>query len=284
MTIGRYLATRMADARLSKFFAVPGDYNLVLLDELLNEPRMKMITSCNELNGGYSADGYARATGFSAIVVTYMVGGLSAINAVAGAYSDNLPLLVISGGPNSNERYGRILHHTIGERDSSQQSKCYAPVVADTFIVRNPDVAAVTIDRAVLTCLEKKKPVYLEIACNLAGYKIGAPNPLNMKPFQPFSDPLSLAAALTAAINKIENSVKPVLLAGNKLKCSDAESPFLELSAALGCAVAVMPDAKGLVPESNRAFMGIIRLFRYICFYIAVYMSVCMYVCMHACM
>ena len=79
-TVGGYLATRLADAGMQKFFAVPGDYNLVLLDKLIEEPRLTMIGNCNELNGGYAADGYARATGFSAFVVTYMVGGLSALN------------------------------------------------------------------------------------------------------------------------------------------------------------------------------------------------------------
>lgn len=50
-----------------------------------------------------TADGYCRATGgLGVLVVTYMVGGLSAINAVAGAYSDDLPLLLISGESSSN--------------------------------------------------------------------------------------------------------------------------------------------------------------------------------------
>ena len=51
------------------------------------------------------------------MVVTYTVGGLSAVNAVAGAYSDDLPLIFISGAPNSNDHASdRILHHTIGKR------------------------------------------------------------------------------------------------------------------------------------------------------------------------
>lgn len=57
-----------------------------------------MIGCCNELNSGYAADGYCRATGrLGIVVVTYMVGSLSAINAIAGAYSDDLPVLLISG-------------------------------------------------------------------------------------------------------------------------------------------------------------------------------------------
>lgn len=64
----------------------------------------------------YAADGCARKNGVSAMVVTYTVGGLSAVNAVAGAYSDDLPLIFISGAPNSNDHASdRILHHTIGK-------------------------------------------------------------------------------------------------------------------------------------------------------------------------
>lgn len=48
--------------------------------------------SCNELNAAYAADGYARARGAGALVVTFTVGGLSAVNGVAGAYSDGARL------------------------------------------------------------------------------------------------------------------------------------------------------------------------------------------------
>jgi hypothetical protein len=70
--------------------------------------------------------------------VTYMVGGLSVINAVAGAYSDDLPLLVISGGPNnldSQERH--LIHHTIGETEIYQAARCFEPVVAKAFVIRH---------------------------------------------------------------------------------------------------------------------------------------------------
>ena len=76
-----------------------------------------------------SLDGYARAKGVAVLVVTFTVGGLSAINAVAGAYSDNLPLIVISGCPNSND-FGseRVLHHTIGIPNFRQTLNCYKQV------------------------------------------------------------------------------------------------------------------------------------------------------------
>lgn len=256
-TVGGYLASRLADTGMEKFFAVPGDYNLILLDKLIEEPRLKMIGNCNELNGGYAADGYARATGFSAFVVTYMVGGLSAINAVAGAYSDDLPLLLISGGPNTNDApQGNVVHHTIGLRDFYQQEKCFEPIVAKTFNIRHLDEASTIIDSAITTCLSLRKPVYLEIACNLAGAAIKKPAPMDM--FQPFpaSDPASLHAAVEAAAKKIDAAVKPVLLGGVKLRVSDAKESFLALANSLGSAVAIMPDAKSLFPESHKQFIG----------------------------
>jgi len=41
---------------------VPGDFTLALLDEFLKEPSLSMVGCCNELNAGYAADGYCRAT------------------------------------------------------------------------------------------------------------------------------------------------------------------------------------------------------------------------------
>jgi TPP-dependent 2-oxoacid decarboxylase len=85
VTVGRYLATRLEQAGVRHYFVVPGDFNLVLLDQLLTNPRLEMIGCCNELNAGYAADGYARSNGVAALVVTYSVGGLSVVNAVACA-------------------------------------------------------------------------------------------------------------------------------------------------------------------------------------------------------
>lgn len=94
----------------------------MLLDQFLKFDDFKLISCCNELNAGYATDGYARANGVAAMVVTFTVGGLSAINAVAGAYSDDLPLIMISGSPNSNDfASDRVLHHTIGLIDRRQQ-------------------------------------------------------------------------------------------------------------------------------------------------------------------
>lgn len=128
-TLGRHLAHRLVQIGVNDVFSVPGDFNLTLLDHLIAEPGLNNIGCCNELNAGYAADGYARARGVGACVVTFTVGGLSVLNAIAGAYSENLPVICIVGGPNTND-FGtnRILHHTIGLPDFSQELQCFKPV------------------------------------------------------------------------------------------------------------------------------------------------------------
>jgi TPP-dependent 2-oxoacid decarboxylase len=256
-TLGGYLAARLAQAGITDFFGVPGDYNLVLLDELLKQPGLRMVGCCNELNAGYAADGYARVRGFSAVVVTYMVGATSLLNATAGSYSDDLPVLVVSGGPNSNDAPAHhLLHHTIGEKELYQASKCFEPVVHKTIVVRHLDDATAQIDEALLLCLRDKKPVYLEIACNLANASVPAPGPMTLPPAAIPGDAASLAAAVDAALAHLQGAVKPVLLAGVKLAPAGAQASFEKLADALGCATAVMPNAKGLFREDHAGFVG----------------------------
>lgn len=57
----------------------------------------RLSTAALRLCTGYAADGFARARGIGCVVVTFTVGGLSVINAVAGAMSEHLPLICITG-------------------------------------------------------------------------------------------------------------------------------------------------------------------------------------------
>jgi pyruvate decarboxylase len=109
---------------------------------------------CNELNAGYAADGYARARGIGCVVVTYTVGGLSVLNAVAGAASERLPLIVVTGGPNSNDwGSNRVLHHTIGLPDFDQESRAFAPFVAKVTRIHALEDAHWQLDDAIATAL-----------------------------------------------------------------------------------------------------------------------------------
>lgn len=209
-TIGTYLAARLEQIGLRHYFAVPGDYNLALLDEVLKNKNLQLISCCNELNAGYAADGYARAVGAGAVFVTFSVGALSALNAIAGAYAEDLPVILISGGPNTNsEPENQVLHHTTGRVHYSYQRDIFAQVTAEAYIIRHLSDAPFQIDRAIETSLRVRKPVYLEIPCNLTLQEIGAPSPRKFDTSLS-SDPASLAAAVEDAARMLNEAKKPV--------------------------------------------------------------------------
>lgn len=258
-TLGRHIARRLVQIGVSDVFTVPGDFNLTLLDHLIAEPGLNNIGCCNELNAGYAADGYARSRGVGACVVTFTVGGLSVLNAIAGAYSENLPVICIVGGPNSND-YGtnRILHHTIGLPDFSQELRCFQPVTCFQAVVNNLEDAHELIDTAISTALKESKPVYISVSCNLPAI----PHPTFSRDPVPYllspkvSNQMGLEAAVEATAAFLNKAVKPVMVGGPKLRVAKACDAFVELADACGYAVAVMPSAKGLVPEHHHRFIG----------------------------
>ena len=256
-SVGEYLARRLEQVGVRHYFTVPGDFNLVLLDQLLKNPRLQMIGCCNELNAGYAAEGYARSNGIGALVVTYSVGGLSALNAVACAYAEDLPVIAISGGINrDSEADGHVIHHALGEVRYDYQRQIYAHVTAGAFAVRRLEDAPAMIDRAVATALRCRKPVYLEIDCNLAALSVPAPTPRDFQP-GPYSDPGALAAAVAHAADLLSRATRPVLVAGPRLRPPDAQAAFRKLADASGYAVAAQPAAKGRFPEDHPAYAGL---------------------------
>ena len=262
-TVGKYLAARLEQIGLKHYFMVPGDYNLVLLDELLTNENLQQIGCCNELNAAYAAEGYARANGAGAVFTTYNVGAYSALNGVAGAYAERLPVIFVSSGPNTNDPVANhIMHHTMGTHDFSDQYEVCRQVTCEAVRILHADNAPTLIDQAISTALRERKPVYIEIACNLSAAPCPEPAPIDtllastMLSFQP-TNPRALTAAVDRASQLLENAKKPILLAGAHLRSYGAIDAFRELAEALGCAVAVMPNAKGFFPEDHPQYAGI---------------------------
>ena len=257
-TVGTYLAARLSQIGLKHHFAVAGDFNLVLLDQLLTNKALEQVYCCNELNCGYSAEGYARAHGAAAAVVTFSVGGLSAINAIAGAYAENLPVILISGAPNSNDRgTDHLLHHTMATHDFSYQLDIAKRITCAAVSITSAAEAPQQIDHAIRTALREKKPAYIEIACNIAAAPCAAPGPISAVMAEEPSDAATLDAAIAAAAEFLRGKQKPVLLVGSKLRAAGAEKQAIELAEALGCAVTVMAAAKSFFPEDHPQFAGI---------------------------
>ena len=257
-TVGNYLATRFEQIGVKHHFVVPGDYNLVLLDQLLRNKNVQQIGCCNELNAAYAAEGYARVKGVGAVITTFNVGAFSAFNGVAGAYAESLPVIFVSSGYNTNDPgANHLLHHTIGTHDFSYQYEAIRQVTCAAVRILNAENAPAMIDHAILTALRERKPAYIEIACNLSAAPCSRPAPFETLLASETTNKQALNAAVETAARLLNNAKKPLLLAGVHLRSFGAIDAFRELADALGCAAAVMPNAKGFFPEDHPQFIGI---------------------------
>lgn len=256
-TVGTYLAERFAQIGLKHHFAVAGDYNLVLLDQLLLNTKCDQVYCSNELNCGFAAEGYARANGAAAAVVTFSVGALSALNAIGGAYAENLPVILVSGAPNSNDHgSGHILHHTIGTTDYGYQLRIAKELTVAAVSITSAEDAPEKIDHAIRTALREKKPAYIEIACNVSAQSCRAPGPISAVTTEIPSDTATPKAAVDAVSAFIEGKEKPVILIGSKLRAAGAEDAAIRLADALDCCVATMGAAKSFFPEDHPNYIG----------------------------
>ena len=79
----------------------------------------------NELNASYAADGYARLKGVSALVTTFGVGELSAVNGIAGSYAERVPVIAITGANTCRRTSKKYVHHSLGEGTFDDYQKCF---------------------------------------------------------------------------------------------------------------------------------------------------------------
>jgi indolepyruvate decarboxylase len=152
ITVGDYLISRLKEVGIKHIFGVPGDYNLGFLDQITNEHDIRWIGNCNELNASYAADGYARINGFGAILTTFGVGELSAINGVAGSYAEYIPIIKIVGMPSlSTQEEKTMVHHTLGDGNFNVFSNMYMEVTTAQALLTEEN-AAIEIDRVITEC------------------------------------------------------------------------------------------------------------------------------------
>ncbi|WP_237188370.1 alpha-keto acid decarboxylase family protein [Rothia nasimurium] len=167
-TVGNYILDRLAELGVDKVFGVPGDFNLFFLDDVLAHEKLDWVGNANELNAGYAADGYARIKGLGALVTTYGVGELSAINATAGSYAENVPVIHIVGAPSLAAQNSHLrMHHTLGDGDFKHFMRMASEVSIAAAAI-HPATAASDIDRVIRTAVVHRKPGYLMLPVDVS--------------------------------------------------------------------------------------------------------------------
>lgn len=253
-TVADHLIGRLKQAGLEHAFGVPGDYVLTFMDRLIASG-IELVGPCNELNAGYAADAYARIRGIGCIVVTWGVGGFSAMNAVAGAYAEQVPLVVLVGGPRTKQRRSSmLLHHGVGEFSTMQHA--YAHITVASVLLDDAGDAPHLIDRALARCLSEKRPIMIEIPVDIVDQTC-EPSGRPMSTDPPKSDSDSLSEALDEVMSLLRPAKRPVILGGVELHRYGLMQQFMRLVENSKLPVATTLLGKTVISELHPQAIGV---------------------------
>ena len=212
MPLGQFLFEYLYRRGVRHSFGIPGDFALPTFT-WLEKSKIRNVTMTHEPAAGFAADAYSRINGIGLVCVTYCVGGLNVLNAIAGAYAEKSPVVVVSGAPGRKDREkDPLLHHKV--KTFETQRRIYDEVTVASTVLLDEQRAASEIVRCVEACLRHKRPVYLEIPHDIVDRDI----PITGLPLATpgRSDPHTLQAALQETLSLVRTAKKPVILAANK--------------------------------------------------------------------
>ncbi|OUB30483.1 indolepyruvate decarboxylase [Bacillus thuringiensis serovar yunnanensis] len=255
-TIGMYLLDRLYELGIHHVFGVPGDYNLPFLDDIIKHEEITWIGNCNELNAAYAADGYARMKGIGAVVTTFGVGELSALNGIAGAYAEKVPVVQITGAPHTDIMDRKLaVHHTLGDGVFDHFFKMFQHItVAQAFLTL--ENATAEIDRVLSRCWFEKRPVYISLPVNIAKQLVDKPKTKLLIQNQ-INNTIEIEHVLEEISAMVEKSKRPLILADFEVNRYHAEQELHELMAVTGFPVATLSMGKGIIDERHPQFIGI---------------------------
>ena len=247
-----YLISSLNKIGINDFFGLPGDYNFNIVRSIELNEKTNWIGCTNELNAGYAADGYARINGYGALVTTYGVGELSAINAIAGSFAENIPVIKIVGTPSTVDiKNNTLLHHNFINPNYYAFEKAYSNV-CETTAYLNRDNAKKEIDRVINIFVKYKRPVYIAIPIDICLLDIEEEKAyIEIK-----SDPKTLQQAVQNALKLIENSKNPILLVDVLVKRFFAVDNLKKFINKINIPVANLLMGKGIIDESQENYLG----------------------------
>lgn len=251
--VGQYLMDAVNVAGVDKIFGVPGDFNLAFLDDIISHDQVEWVGNTNELNASYAADGYARINGLGALVTTFGVGELSAVNGIAGSYAERVPVIAITGAPTrAVESAGKYVHHSLGEGTFDDYRKMFEPITtAQGYIT--PENATTEIPRLIQAAINERRPVHLHLPIDVAMTEIDV-----SKPFQPEArDDQDVSHYIQMIEDKLNSAKQPVIITGHEINSFGLHSELEQFVNQTHIPVAQLSLGKGTFNEENEHYLGI---------------------------
>ncbi len=253
MELCRYLFGRFKEAGVHHVFGIPGDFFLPFFRALEEEPGIEPVILTHEPAVGYAADAYARVRGLGVAAVTYGVGALNMVNAIAQAYAERSPVLVLSGAPEVAHRDpDALLHHRV--KTFASQLRVYREVTGAAVSLDDPAHAIADVERVLDSVLRTKRPGYIEIPRDLV--RADVPLPACASPEGQMRDERALAEVLAEVLDRLQKARAPAIYAGVEIRRFGLHNKLIALAEKYGFPVATSLDGKAVFPEHHPLFVG----------------------------
>lgn len=248
LTCGEALVALLEGYGVEYVFGIPGVHTVELYRGLAASS-IRHITPRHEQGAGFMADGYARVTGKPGVCFVITGPGMTnAATAIAQAYADSIPMLVISS-VNARSQLGSgggHLHELPSQRDLSGGLTAFSHTLLDAAEL--PHVLA----RAfAMFASARPRPVHIEIPLDVI---VAPARAMNLVPTALPAKPAACLESLKAAADLLAGARRPLILAGGG--ASDAAAELRELAERLQAPVALTINAKGLLPARHPLLVG----------------------------
>ena len=235
-----------------QMFGIPGDFALPFFKVAEESRILPLYTLSHEPAVAFAADASARMNCAPGVVaVTYGAGALNIVNAVAGAYAEKSPVVVVSGGPGKGEAgTGLLLHHQAKTLDS--QARIFAEITCAQARLDDAHRAPAEIAHVLARCVEESRPVYIEVPRDMVRMPCG---PAAVLPPAPV-DAEALAACVDDVLARLAAARAPVLMVGVEVRRFRLEAKVAELASRLGLPVVTSIMGRGLLAETATPPLG----------------------------
>src|SRR5215475_1825117 len=167
-TLAQSLLQSLKDHGAREIFGIPGDFVLPFFKVIEESGILPHYTLSHEPGVGFAADAAARYhSGLGVAVVTFGAGAFNLVNAIAGAYAERSPVVVIAGAPGARERTsGFVVHHQARSVDT--QLAVYREITCDQAVLTDAAEAPAAVARVLQSARERALPVYIELPRDMA--------------------------------------------------------------------------------------------------------------------
>jgi acetolactate synthase-1/2/3 large subunit len=260
--VADYLARFLADHGVRHVFLVTGGGAMHLNDAIGREPRLKYVCNHHEQACAMAAEGYARISGRMGVVnVTTGPGGINAMNGVFGAWTDSIPMLVVSG---QVKRELCITSYQIpGLRQLGDQEADIIGMVKGitkyAVSVTDPQNIRYHLERALyLATTGRPGPCWIDVPIDVQASQI---DPATLRAYDPAEDDHGYATDRLPeftrdVLQRLQNAKRPVILAGKGIRLAGAMDGFEKLIRRLNVPVATGWQAIDLLASDDPLYCG----------------------------